>query len=128
MSCTPPTLYLSRCCVVLLRAMTDDPGTDVTKSCYQDKATTEDPVTDSFMQLPSTALGGDPYQSSEDDSLYIVAPGVEKRQNMGYVFLLSRFSDRFLDLRFVRTQNSKMGRILLLFSGEYSWRGMQQGA
>jgi hypothetical protein len=41
-------------------------------------------VTDSWMTLTKTDVGGDPYQSSEDDSLYLVAPGVEKRQNMGY--------------------------------------------
>jgi hypothetical protein len=41
------------------------------------------------MELTKTALGGDPYQSSEDDSLYLVAPGVQKRENTGYYYFPS---------------------------------------
>ena len=36
------------------------------------------------MKLKATDVGGDPYISTEEDSLYIVAPGVTKRENMGY--------------------------------------------
>lgn len=54
--------------------------------CLQEKSKDEKPVADSWMELTKTALGGDPYQSSEDDSLYLVAPGVQKRENTGYYY------------------------------------------
>ena len=57
--------------------------------CLQEKSKDEKPVTDSWMELTKTVLGGDPYQSSEDDSLYLVAPGVENRGEMGYYFFSS---------------------------------------
>ena len=57
--------------------------------CLQEKSKDEKPVTDSWMELTKTALGGDPYQSSEDDSLYLVAPGVQKRENTGYYYFPS---------------------------------------
>jgi hypothetical protein len=42
------------------------------------------------MQLKATDLGGDPYDSSEDDSLFLVAPGVTKEDNYGCVHMLAR--------------------------------------
>jgi len=50
----------------------------------QDNSKDEAPVVDSWMKLKATDVGGDPYISTEEDSLYIVAPGVTKRENMGY--------------------------------------------
>lgn len=52
--------------------------TDGRRSCFQDNAYKEKPVVDSWMNLKATDLGGDPYQSSEDDSIYLVAPGADK--------------------------------------------------
>ena len=57
---------------------------------YQEKSAGEKAVVDSFMQLKATDLGGDPYDSSEDDSLFLVAPGVTKEDNYGCVHMLAR--------------------------------------
>jgi len=56
----------------------------------QEKSAGEKAVVDSFMQLKATDLGGDPYDSSEDDSLFLVAPGVTKEDNYGCVHMLAR--------------------------------------
>jgi hypothetical protein len=39
------------------------------------------------MTLPNTATGGDPYQSSDDDSLWLVAPGETERKHFGYGYI-----------------------------------------
>ena len=57
---------------------------------YQEKSAGEKAVVDSFRQLKATDLGGDPYDSSEDDSLFLVAPGVTKEDNYGCVHMLAR--------------------------------------
>jgi len=52
-----------------------------------DASKKEKPVVDSWMKLTATDTGGDPYISTGDDSLYIVAPGVTERKFMGYGYI-----------------------------------------
>ena len=50
----------------------------VGNNAYKEKA-----VVDSWMTLEGTGTGVDPYKSSEDDSLYLVAPGVSHKGSLG---------------------------------------------
>ena len=44
-------------------------------------------MVDGWMTLPDTDTGGDPYLSSEDDSLWLVAPGETERKHFGYGYV-----------------------------------------
>jgi hypothetical protein len=52
-----------------------------------EKCAEETPVVDSWMTLDKTDLGGDPYVTTVDDSLWIVAPGAQHTENYGFGYL-----------------------------------------